>query len=352
MPSVPLLRAPAAPDSDSNIGGCIKAKPELISRMESVGEDTTPTNTTSEDEASTTSTSAASDSSSCSTPRNKNISATNLRCLPQLKKALAKELADEKIAYLLDDVLLARFLEARKQNVAEAYKMLHKYLDWRKTMRPELIRADDPAVRKVFGDGAIRLIPTRSSTSKKQLAPIIYMQASLWKPSGYTAAEFGKAWAYLLEHCQEEYAKKRGIIPNVIIDLEGCSVTQTQYKDHIAQIINLGQESYPGMVGHVYMLSANVIFRSFWAIIAPLINETARKKVKFFGNITVTQSPPSSPKTSNFFSAIKATVKLQSSPEQVLAQRRDLINNFGAEVVPSRYGGQLNIDKVPLIPNL
>ena len=99
---------------------------------------------------------------------------------------------------------------------------------------------------------------------------------------------------YHLSHVENraEYVARlsheKGVVMRVcrILDLDGLSAKalHRQGISYMRHIIKLGQDNYPEMLGNLYIINAPWIFRTFWAIVKPLLTEGTIERIQILGD--------------------------------------------------------------------
>lgn len=201
----------------------------------------------------------------------------------------------ENIAYnssIVDDNYLIRFLRARKLKLDKALDMFKKYVKWREENEIETIESYDfPEENDVLA-----LYPQGLHKVDKLGRPIYYellgkldMEKMLKVTSLERLFKFHiKRLEFYLTHIFPEASKAAG--KNIsqffsIIDLKGFSTKLMSKKvyDHLKTTLTATQNYYPEMLGQMYIINSNLVFKGAWAVIKAFLDDKTKTKIIFSG---------------------------------------------------------------------
>ncbi|RDW63658.1 hypothetical protein BP6252_11203 [Coleophoma cylindrospora] len=197
------------------------------------------------------------------------------------------------------DMVLVRFLRARKWHVKNALAMLTAAVAWRSEevrvdddiMRNgeegalKATRSADPAARKLGEDflAQMRMGKSFMHGCDKEGRSICLIRARLHKPGAQSTESLERFQVFLTE-----LGRIVSVAPNntvcLIFDLGGFSMANMDYAP-IKLLIKCFEGNYPESLGIVHVYRAPWIVNGIWRIIRGWLDPVVAKKVKFVGSV-------------------------------------------------------------------
>ena len=204
----------------------------------------------------------------------------------------------------------ARFLAARKFDLAKAEAFLRSDLEWRAAYKPEEVTQEQ--LTRSLPSGCWRAVGTMKRTAP---VGVLWIQLSLWNPGDYDVAEYVRLVVYFLEKLAgtcEQFT--------VLFDMAGWRVSHGLQLRKVHGLITTLQDHYPERLCAALLVRAPSIFAASWKMIKPMIDPVTAEKVFFL------------PKGD--------------------AETAALLKHIDAAVLPTAYGGELAAEatRVPGFP--
>lgn len=175
------------------------------------------------------------------------------------------------------DVLLLRFLRARKWSVPEAFAMMFEALKWRRSfgVREMLIKGDEAAVRKHLREGGKAFF----WGTDKEGRLIVVLPARLHDRNAQTLEENMAHTVFLME------TGRRSMLPGtetvtLVFDLKDATLSSFDVAS-MQFMIQCFQSYYPESLGRCYVLNAPWIFWGFWRVVKPFLDPVVVAKIVF-----------------------------------------------------------------------
>ena len=215
-----------------------------------------------------------------------------------------------------DDLFLLRFLRARKFDLEKTMEMFKKFLQWRIDMKVDELRESYEmenliAIKKLYPHGYHRTdkegrpiyIELYDKTDVKALFKITTED----KMVKYYIKQYERQIKYIFPACSA--VVKRPVEQScTILDANGIGITSLfgPIKGFVKLASDIGQDSYPEMLGKMTIVNVGFLFRAVWSMVKAFID----------------------PKTQNKINLLKSTYK------------DDLLALIDEENLPSFFGGK------------
>eukprot|EP00904_Undaria_pinnatifida_P011952 jgi/Undpi1/7888/HiC_scaffold_24.g10360.m1 len=183
----------------------------------------------------------------------------------------------ESFGLPLDDACLARYLRARSGNVEKAATMLSATLAWRKEFGlPEVLKDEVDVIAKENSTGKVYV-----SGFDRQGRPIVVMRPR--KENTHDHDGNIKHIVYQMERARAILQRTSGGFDKVciMIDYVGFSVRNASSMKTNMKTLSILQSHYPETLGVAYLVSPPFVFRSFWKVIYPFIDNDTKGKFCF-----------------------------------------------------------------------
>lgn len=174
------------------------------------------------------------------------------------------------------DVLVLRFLRARKWNVYEAFGMLTECLRWRRSF----------GVRRILihGESAIKTRLLESGESffwkhDKAGRLTIVMRGRLHERTAQTLTEMMAFTVYQIETGRRLMPPSTDTV-TLLFDLGDAPLSSFDYAS-IQFMVQCLQSFYPESLGRCFILNAPWVFSGFWRFIRPLLDPVVAQKIVF-----------------------------------------------------------------------
>ncbi|KAJ1817221.1 hypothetical protein LPJ56_004116 [Coemansia sp. RSA 2599] len=178
------------------------------------------------------------------------------------------------------DVLLLRFLRARKWHVDDAVDMLLKCLRW---------RIDEELDRVVWeGEGPLNLGLMRRGIAAVHKTdrigqPVIHMIVRLNDPKAQPPEEMVKYTVYLMEVARVVLHPPAEKI-SMLFDVTDISLSNVDWS-FIRTFLHYLEHYYPECLGLVLIYNASWLFNGLWKLIRPMLDPVVASKVHFLGSM-------------------------------------------------------------------
>jgi hypothetical protein len=194
-----------------------------------------------------------------------------------------------------DDVIVYRFLRGYKFDVARAAEALNRTLRFRRERGLDAIRArakDMTQEQFPFADKMMAAHPhTICHGYDRAGQPVSLERIGHTDPGRLTRLlTLEQLVEYHLYHMEMKAAlaarltAQRGRVVRMckVMDLHGLGVRalHKQGLAYLKHVIVLSQEHYPEMLGNLYVINAPWIFKTFWAMLRPLLNAATLEKIQ------------------------------------------------------------------------
>jgi len=186
-----------------------------------------------------------------------------------------------------DDRTIFGFLVARDFHVGKALKMIRDSIESRLKWRPHEIHSKDEDVAKQLKGGAWRM----AGLSKKGL-PVHLIEVRKFHPRDVESMEsFTRLLFFEFETgkllCkQSNWAVERVVL---IYDLTNFSMFDQGSPfgvKYTTQLIHVAQDNFPEHLEQIYLWNSPYLFRAFFAIVKPFLNEKVASKIRFVSDAT------------------------------------------------------------------
>lgn len=228
--------------------------------------------------------------------RIENLSEEQVNSLKELWSILTKKIDEDNSSYkginLKDeifltignehpDLVLLRYLRARKWNIGEALKQFIGTVHWRHEWGlNKLMYQGESAIDK----NEIRLGKTFYLGFDRLNRPINYIPSRVHIRGEYPIESTEKLTVFMME-----VGRKLLHDPNesvtALIDLTGFQMRNMDYQN-VKFLINVLQNHYPEFLGLALIVNAPRVFSSCWTIIKSWIDPVVRQKIRFVRNLT------------------------------------------------------------------
>ena len=187
-----------------------------------------------------------------------------------------------------DENYLIRFLRARKLDIPKAYTMFLEFIEWR-------------AKEKI--DSILSLEFEEENALKSVLPMCFHKTDKLGRPIYYSEVDLEKALKVIKgDRLCKFYVKKFESLIHVMWPI--CSVASNKYvassliivdlkinprmlqgeqMEFIKIFTHIGQNCYPELLGHFFMINTLPIFLGIWAIIKTFLDERTKNKIFLLG---------------------------------------------------------------------
>jgi len=190
----------------------------------------------------------------------------------------------------VDDIILKRFLNARKQDVKQALDQLVKTLIWRRTIGADTI-LNEPDKQETFWQ---KMAPHILQGQDKEGRPLYWERTGLVRiPEMLNVVNLEEI---LLRHVRhnELVAKKLKIQSKllgkeitqqvVIMDMTGLSVgLDTKGTKLFTETVNIDQNYYPETLALFFIINVPWIFKPLWVMIKPWLDPVTASKFHILG---------------------------------------------------------------------
>lgn len=193
---------------------------------------------------------------------------------------------------VVDDCYLIRFLRARKLKLDKALEMFKKYIKWREEFELDTIQSftypEEPDVLALYPQGLHKV--------DKQGRPIYYeLLGKLDMEKLLQVTSLDRLFKYNIQRLEIYLshifpAASRSAQKNIsqffsIIDLKGFSAKLMSKKvyDYLKTTLTTTQNYYPEMLGQMYIINSNLVFKGCWAVIKAFLDDKTKAKIIFTG---------------------------------------------------------------------
>lgn len=191
-------------------------------------------------------------------------------------------------------MFLLRFLRARKFNVSETLKMFKSYLEFHKN-----VDIDKSIINKDFSEKAkllLKYYPRCYHKTDKQGRPIyieLISKVKFDEVFNYISEEDVlnvniKEYENYINHKLTMCSKSAGIPIEQSLTLLCVKDVQVSYalkvKKFLGKLTHTSQNYYPELLGHLFILNSNSVFKTIWYIIKGFIDERTKKKITIEGS--------------------------------------------------------------------
>ena len=211
--------------------------------------------------------------------------------LDNFKIAIQKEnlIFDSNV---INNNYLIRFLRARKYKIDKTIDMFKKYLKWREEIKiDEIIKMEFPEEAELLS-----YYPQGLHKTDKDGRPIYYeLLGRLNLEQILKITSFERLFSYNIKNLEyylsEAFpASSKAIGKNVsqffsIIDLKGFSAKLLSKKvyEYLKNTLTATQNYYPEMLGQMYIINSNLVFKACWTVIKAFLDDKTKGKIIFVG---------------------------------------------------------------------
>jgi hypothetical protein len=195
--------------------------------------------------------------------------------IAEFKKLMLSEehWTEKQIAYM-DDYTLYRYLKARDFNFANAKTMLSNTLQWREEFKPDEITADQMASQ-------VRIGGMYHRGYDKYHRPIINLKVAT-ELDPHTRLQKMQFMIWTIEQAIKRMEVERGV--EKMVWVVSCRNYNYKYNGELSfarELLSILQNHYPERLGVLFLFDAPFIFRAFWKVISPFVDQKTLKKVVF-----------------------------------------------------------------------
>lgn len=174
------------------------------------------------------------------------------------------------------DVMISKFLRARKWNVTNGLKMLLNTLKWRIERNVDQITENEEIVKQLkTGKAFIHGVD-------KEGAPVVRITAAKHSPSAQSAKALEEFVIYSIESVRL-FMCPPVEIASFLVNLSGFGMSNMDWKCS-SFMINCLEAYYPETLNAQIIHNAPWIFQGIWKIISSMIDPVVRSKVTFTKN--------------------------------------------------------------------
>jgi len=191
--------------------------------------------------------------------------------------------SDTEKDYVIDDLMLLRFLYARDFNFEKSKLMLENHVKWRSINVPVPVNPVD--IVKGLQSGLAR----RAGFSKFG-EPIVLVQVKNFTVSDFESTdEFMRLCWFVLKLAVEELPPnlEKGLI---FIDMDGFSLRRhfgPKAAKMIAAFVNVVQDQNPERLRKLVLFNTPGVFRFAWKVIKGLVDPNVQEKILFATDLSV-----------------------------------------------------------------
>jgi len=193
-----------------------------------------------------------------------------------------------EIALSIGDDVLHRFLRARSWNVDNAYQQLKKCIIWRHEHKTNDVLREKQS--KIF----FTITPHAFFGCGKEGQPIFWGQSGrtnvtkLLEKTSMERVNRRHIWSVEKQIVRmKRQSKLRGIYIDtqiMILDLAGLTFSMDSRGSTLfRETIQIDQNYYPELLGHLFIINAPWIFKGMWAFISPWVDPVTSSKIHILG---------------------------------------------------------------------
>lgn len=197
------------------------------------------------------------------------VSANDPRIRPHVEQADAELVALLKRENMTP-AARCRFLIARELNAEAAYVMIKKRAEWARSTLP--IPMCD-GVRAELNKG--KVIAT-SYTNLKTGCPIVVIRSRFFDPKCRCIEDNVRATIATVERA---LARSTTECVCVYYDRTGFDITRNLDIELLREMVRILSDNYPETLSSIYVYPTGGLFKTVWAMVAPLLNKRTQSKV-------------------------------------------------------------------------
>ncbi len=208
-----------------------------------------------------------------------------------------KQLQDEKVIdnfQIYDDLLLLRFLRARKFDLVKTMEMFKKFLNWRIEKKVDEISKSFEIdnlleIKRLYPHGYHRTdkigrpvyIELYDKTDVKGLFKVTTEE----KMINYYIKQYERQIKYIFPACSA-VVKKPVEQSCTILDANGIGITSLvgPIKGFLKLASDIGQDYYPEMLGKMTIVNTGIFFRAIWSMVKSFIDPKTQSKIKLLSS--------------------------------------------------------------------
>ncbi|CAH7689190.1 hypothetical protein BY996DRAFT_4642558 [Phakopsora pachyrhizi] len=179
------------------------------------------------------------------------------------------------------DVIILKFLRARKWNVSAGVAMMASCMKWRIEYGvDELLRnGEDGNSRSKEFINQIRLGKAFAQGTDRQGRPIVYINVRLHKPSEQSYKTIEDFTVYCMEAVRLMLTPPLIEKATIVFDMTGFGLVNMDWKS-LPFIIKCLEAYYPESLHLLLVHNPPWVFHGIWKVIAPMLDPIVREKVK------------------------------------------------------------------------
>jgi len=192
-----------------------------------------------------------------------------------------------------DDVYLLRFLRARKFDLEKTLEMWNNFITWRKENNVDNIMnmefKDVEAAKEHYPHLWFRTDKLGRPIFIERMGKLDFDSLVKAVPLERLQSHFIYDYERLLNKMLPACTKAKGeVVANTcyIMDLKGAAakIMSSKVWDLLKMASKIGQDYYPEILGHMFIVNAPMFFYGVWNIVKHFVDEKTRNKIHILGS--------------------------------------------------------------------